>query len=279
VRSADRDARRRVDPRRVLWHVVLVVAVVLGAFPVAWAVLASIKPDGELFEPSPVSLHPTLAHYADVLAHWPIGALLLNTLEMAVGVALGQTVIAILGAFALARVRRGRRIVVALLAISLAIPPQAIVVPQFLLTAKLGWIGTEVGLIVPQLGGSALAVLILLQHVDAIAPSLHQAARVEGARILDELWHIVLPALRPGIIAVAILVFITTWNEYLWPLIVAPADTGGTMQMGLARFQASESTDFGSLLAASTLSALPILLVYLIASRRITDAFTASGVR
>lgn len=268
--------RRR---RTVLWHGALIVAVVAGSFPVLWTLLASIKPDGELYSPSPLTGHPTLDHYAAVLAQWPVASLLLNTVLMATGVAVGQSVIATLGAFALARIRRGRIIVVALLAVSLAIPPQAIVVPQFLLTARLGWIGSQAGLIVPQLGAAALAALILVQHVDALPPSLHQAARIEGAGALREFWYVVLPSLRSGIVAVAILGFITTWNEYFWPLIVAPGTTGGTVQVGLGQFHASETTDFGSLLAASTITAVPILIVYLIASRRITDAFISRGVR
>ncbi|WP_292649697.1 ABC transporter permease subunit [Nocardioides sp.] len=131
----------------------------------------------------------------------------------------------------------------------------------------------------PQLGASALAVLLLVQHVQAIPPSLTEAARLEGARPREILAHVVMPALRPALLAVGILVFVTTWNEYLWPLLIAPRQEDATVQIGLAQFQTEGGTDYGALTAAATLTSLPILLVYVIASRRITDAFLRSGFR
>ncbi len=265
---------------RALWHLVLAVTAFVMSFPVLWALLTSFKPANEIYTTSPVSKHPTLDNYAQVIANWPVATLLGNTFVMAAGVAIGQLLIAILAAFALAYFApRGRRGILVVLTVSLVIPPQALIIPQFLLTARLGWQNTELGLIVPQLGASALAVLLLLQQIDALPVSLVNAARLDGARPFEVLRHIVLPSLRPAISALAILVFITTWNEYLWPLLVAsrPADT--TVQIGLSQFQTAEGNDYGGLLAAATLTSLPIVVVYLIASRRITDAFLQSGLK
>lgn len=265
---------------RALWHLVLAVIAFVMSFPVLWALLTSFKPANEIYTTSPVSKHPTLDNYAQVIANWPVATLLGNTFVMAAGVAIGQLLIAILAAFALAYFApRGRRGILVVLTVSLVIPPQALIIPQFLLTARLGWQNTELGLIVPQLGASALAVLLLLQQIDALPVSLVNAARLDGARPFEVLRHIVLPSLRPAISALAILVFITTWNEYLWPLLVAsrPADT--TVQIGLSQFQTAEGNDYGGLLAAATLTSLPIVVVYLIASRRITDAFLQSGLK
>lgn len=271
-----------VSPRRTVlgWHLVLAVLSLLTAFPLLWAVLTSFKPANEVFGTAPLGAHPTLDNYADVLTRWPAGELIGRTAVMATGVALGQLVIAVLAAFALAYLRpRARPVVLGLTMVSLAIPPQALIVPQFLLTARLGWLNTEAGLIVPQLGSSALAVLVLLQHVEALPPSLTAAARLEGARPLEVLWHIVLPALRPAVAALGVLVFITTWNEYLWPLLVTPDALHTTVQVGLAQFETAEGINYGGLLAAATVTSLPIVVVYLAASRRITDAFLTSGLR
>lgn len=265
---------------RALWHLVLAVTAFVMSFPVLWALLTSFKPANEIYTTSPVSKHPTLDNYTQVIANWPVATLLGNTFVMAAGVAIGQLLIAILAAFALAYFApRGRRGILVVLTVSLVIPPQALIIPQFLLTARLGWQNTELGLIVPQLGASALSVLLLLQQIDALPVSLVNAARLDGARPFEVLRHIVLPSLRPAISALAILVFITTWNEYLWPLLVAsrPADT--TVQIGLSQFQTAEGNDYGGLLAAATLTSLPIVVVYLIASRRITDAFLQSGLK
>ncbi|WP_411700276.1 carbohydrate ABC transporter permease [Conyzicola sp.] len=269
---------RRMAP--VLWHATLIAVVIAMVFPVLWALLTSFKPAGDIYSLTPFSAEPTLENYARVFADWPVLTLLGNTFVMAAGVAVGQIVIAVLGAYALVHFsQRARGPILVLVTISLAIPPQALIIPQFLMTARLGWLNTDAGLIVPQLGTCALAVLLLVQHVDALPRTLTNAARLDGARPFEVLWHIVLPGLRPAIAAVAILVFITTWNEYLWPLLVAPKPEDTTVQIGLTQFQTAEGNDFGGLLAAATLTSIPIVVVYLFASRRITDAFLQSGIK
>jgi ABC-type glycerol-3-phosphate transport system permease component len=269
---------RRFGP--VLWHTTLILVVVAMVFPVLWALLTSFKPANDIYSVTPFSAEPTLDNYVRVLADWPVLALLGNTFVMAAGVAVGQILIAVLGAYAFVHFsQRARGPLLVLVTISLAIPPQALIIPQFLMTARLGWLNTDAGLIVPQLGTCALAVLLLVQHVEAMPRSLTNAARLDGARPFEVLWHIVLPALRPAISAVAILVFITTWNEYLWPLLVAPKPEDTTVQIGLTQFQTAEGNDFGGLLAAATLTSIPIVVVYLFASRRITDAFLQSGIK
>jgi ABC-type glycerol-3-phosphate transport system permease component len=273
------DARRRsIAP--LLWHLVLAATALAMCFPVAWALITSFKPPGEVFSSALIPSEPTVSNYAAVLSSWPAATLIGNTFVMSAGVTLGQLVIGILAAFALIHLAPRRRPAILLAAtVSLVIPPQAIVIPQFLLATRMGWQNTEAGLIIPQLGASALAVLLLVQHIAAIPSSLGEAARLEGARPFETLWHVVLPSLRPAIAAVGILVFITTWNEYLWPLLIAPRSEDATVQIGLSQFQTEGGTDYGALMAAATLTSLPIVLVYLIASRRITDAFLQSGLR
>jgi ABC-type glycerol-3-phosphate transport system permease component len=264
----------------VAWHGALAGSALAMSFPVLWALLTSFKPPGEVFSVAPVSSAATLTHYRGVLADWPLGTLLGNTVLMASGVALGQLVIAVLAAYAVVGLApRWRAPIMIMSTIALMMPPQAIVIPQFLLATRLGWRNTEAGLIIPQLGASALAVLLLAQYVAAVPTSLAEAARLEGARSWEVLWHVLLPALRPALIAVGILVFISTWNEYLWPLLIAPRQADAVVQIGLAQFQTEGGTDYGALTAAATLTSLPILLVYLIASRRITDAFLQTGLR
>ncbi|MBU1802793.1 MAG: carbohydrate ABC transporter permease [Actinobacteria bacterium] len=264
---------------RIAWHLVLAASALAMSFPVLWAALTSFKPANRVFSTAPI-VDPTLSNYARVLDGWPALRTVGNTFVMSAGVAIGQLVIAVLAAFALVHLApHRRRLVLALCAVALAIPPQAIVIPQFLLTTRLGWQNTQLGLIVPQLGTSALAVLLLVQYVRTIPPSHPEAARLEGARPREVLSHVVMPALRPALLAVGILVFISTWNEYLWPLLIAPRQEDATVQIGLAQFQTEGGTDYGGLTAAATLTSLPILLVYVIASRRITDAFLRSGFR
>lgn len=135
------------------------------------------------------------------------------------------------------------------------------------------------GLIVPQLGACALPVLLLRQNIRAIPEELFSAAHVDGAGSLRILWHIVLPLLRPALGAVAIMSFINTWNEYLWPMLAAPSPRHTTVQMGLTLFTNTEAANPGPLLAAAMLATLPVVAVYLLAAHRITAAFLHSGLR
>lgn len=273
-------AKVRARLGRVLWHTVLGGFVVVMIFPVVWALLTSFKPPNEIYSVAPIAENPTLENYIYAVTKFPIAQLLGNTLVMALGVAIGQILIAILAAFALVYYRpRSRGLFTMLLVGALVVPAQTLIIPQFLLTAELGWQNTNLGLIVPQLGACALAVLLLIQHVESVPESHSNAARLDGARPHELLCHIILPALRPAIGAVFILVFITTWNEYLWPLLVASKLEDATVQIGLKQFITAEGNNYGGLLAAAALTSIPILIVYLIASRRITDAFLSSGVK
>ncbi|MEN2738824.1 carbohydrate ABC transporter permease [Microbacterium sp. X-17] len=274
------ESRLLARARRISWHLILAGCCLLMSFPVLWAVITSFKTPGDVFSPSPVPAPPTLENYAAVLASWPLPTLVWNSFVMSAGVAAGQLAIAVLAAYAIVLLSpRLRPVILVASTVALAIPPQAIVIPQFLLTTRLGWLNSPAGLIVPQLGAAALAVLLLVQHIAAIPGTQVEAARMEAARPAEVLWHIVLPALRPALVAVGILVFITTWNEYLWPLLIAPRPEHATVQIGLAQFRTEGGTDYGALMAAATLTSLPIVAVYVLASRRVTDAFLHSGLR
>ena len=265
--------------RRMAWHLALLAAVVCLLLPVALAVLGSFKPASDLYDADPLPTSPTLANYGIAIGNFPIFRLLGNTLVTAVGVMTLQLAVAVLAGYALVRfhTRAGRALLLAGTA-AVLVPAQSLIVPQFLMIAHLGWVNTYPGLIVPQLSGCAVALLLLHQHVKAIPASLSEAALLDGANSWQTLRYIVLPLLRPALAAVAILVFINTWNEYLWPLLAAPDLPHSTIQPGLALFLNTEGANPGPLLAAATLCTLPVLLGYLFAARRVTNAFMHSGI-
>ncbi|MHA6616438.1 carbohydrate ABC transporter permease [Pseudonocardia sp. DLS-67] len=266
--------------RRLGRHAVLALTVLAMTFPLLWALLGSFKPANRIYSGAPLFWPPSLDNYRVALVDFPITGLLLNTLVMAAGVTAMQLAVAVLAGYALVRFRvRFTGLVVAALTGALVIPAQSLMIPHFLMIAELGWRNTFPGLIVPQLSGCALAVLLLRQHIRAIPPSLLSAAALDGATPWEALRFVVLPLLRPALGAVAILVFISTWNEYLWPLLAAPAADRTTIQVGLQLFQNTEGANPGPLLAAAVLSTAPIAAIYLVMSRRIVDAFLQSGLR
>jgi ABC-type glycerol-3-phosphate transport system permease component len=247
--------------------------------PAGLAVLASFKTANTLYDANPLPAQPTLANYRVAITEFPIGQLIGNTLLVAAGVMVLQLAVAGLGAYALVRFRtRIGRLVLLGGTAAILVPAQALLVPQFLMLSRLGGLNSYAGLIVPQLSGSGVALLLLRQHVRDIPASLVEAAVLDGASSWQALWHVVLPLLRPALAAVGILVFINTWNEYLWPLIATPGGSPGTIQTGLALFLNTEGANPGPLLAAATLSALPVLIGYLCAARQVTGAFMHSGI-
>jgi ABC-type glycerol-3-phosphate transport system permease component len=264
--------------RRIGWHLGLLATASCLLVPAGLAVLGSFKPPATLYGDDPLPTRPTLANYRVALTDFPVGRLLGNTLITAAGVMILQLAVAMLAAYALARLHtRAARVLLAAGTVAVLVPAQALLVPQFLMISKLGWLNSFTGLIVPQLSGCAVALLLLHQQVRAIPPSLCEAAMLDGASSWQTLWRVVLPLMRSALASVGTLVFINTWNEYLWPLIATPGGSPGTIQTGLALFLNTEGANPGPLLAAATLSTVPVLAVYLFTAQRVTGAFMQSG--
>ena len=262
-------------------HALLIGAALVMLLPLLVALGASFKPPNTIYDLSPFPVPATLENYAIALGRYNLGRMLLNTLYMAAGVTLVDMLVALPAAYAMVRFERarGRGLMLVLVGTALLIPPQALIIPQFLMTTQFGWQGSPVGLIVPQLGTSALAVLLLRDHIKSVPTTLIGAAVLEGATPWEVLRHVLLGLLRPALGAVAILLFINTWNEYLWPLLIMPTPQDTTIQAGLALMSSPESPEYGPVLAAAMLASLPVVLIYVLASRRIADAFLHSGLR
>jgi len=138
------------------------------------------------------------------------------------------------------------------------------------------------GLIVPQLGstiGVGLGVFILRQHFLNFPRELCDAAQIDGAGSIRLLWSVILPNLRPALAALSILIFLQAWNEYFWPLLVTKKSEDSMIQVGLQLFLQAEGNAWGPLMAAATMSMLPVFVLYFLAQRQIMEAFVRSGVR
>lgn len=272
-------AGERRGAGRAGWHLGLAASAALLLAPTALATLGSFKSAGDLYDANPLPLTPTLGSYRVAIGDFPVVRLLADTVMVAAGVMIAQLVVATLAAYALVRLStRAGRLLLSAGTVAVLVPAQALIIPQFLMITHLGWQNTFAGLIVPQLSGCAVPLLLLRQQVRAIPPSLTEAAALDGANSWQTLWHVVLPVLRPALASVAILIFVSTWNEYLWPLIAAPGGSPGTIQTGLALFLNTEGASPGPLLAVATLATLPVLVVYACAARHIANAFMHSGI-
>jgi ABC-type glycerol-3-phosphate transport system permease component len=263
----------------ILSHAVLILLCLIIVFPLFWAVLTSFKPVNEIFTLDLIAKNPTFDNYTAVYQAIPFLQMMVNTFIFAIAVTAGIGLTSVLAAYAFSRWEfRGKNILFLLFAGTLLIPGQITIIPNYLLLAKLGWLNGLLGLTIPQLA-SGFGVFYLRQHFRSFPKELYDAALMDGAGPLRVLWSIVLPNTRPVLTALSILIFIQTWNEYFWPLLIVKKLNDTVLQVGLQLFLQAEGNAWGPLMAAATMSFLPILVLYIVAQRQIMEAFVRSGIR
>lgn len=271
--------RRRVRPRGLPGHAVMVLLSLLSLFPLYWMVVSSLRPANAMFETSLWPASPTLANYRDTLAAIPVLQMLGNTVLVSGVVTLIQLLTAVLAAYAFTRWRfRFDRLVYSLVALTWLVPLQVVMIPNFLLVADLGLLDSLTALIIPHFA-SALAVLMMTQAMRSFPTALIDAATVDGAGDWLVLWRIIVPNLGGTLASLAILIFISTWNEYFWPLLLSRAPENTVIQIGLQMFMGEQGNRWGPLMAASTMASLPILALYVGLQRQIIQSFMQSGLR
>lgn len=267
---------------RIGVHVVLVLAVVVTFIPILWMLGVSFKPRQEVFSDPlvPFPLMPTWENYRYVFETTRVGRQFVNSVIFAGGVTLGQVLIAIPAAYAFARFRfRGTGVLFALLLLTFPIPFVVFYVPNYLLLSRFDLLNTYAGLILPQVA-SAYGVFLLRQHFKAFPKDVLDAARMDGANDWSILWTILVPANRAAIVALGVFVFITTWNEYVWPLLVASNPNMHILTVGLANLASGEGgTRWGAIMAAAAIATLPALLAYLFVRRHILAVVLEGAVK
>jgi sn-glycerol 3-phosphate transport system permease protein len=260
-------------------HAILIALSVLSIIPIYWMVISSFKPENEIYAPNPFPYAPTLDNYIRAFEELPVGVLMGNTIVVAVTQTGLQLITSLLAAYSLARWRfPGSGIIYTLFALTWLVPFQATMIPNYVLLTQLGLRNTPWGIVVPNIG-SAFAILLLVQSFRSFPRELIESGMLDGATSWGVLWRIVFPNLRPVVISLGILLFINSWNEYFWPLLVSSRMDTSTLQIGLQMFMGGEVSLWGPLMAAATIASLPIMLLYIVLQRQIIDSFVKSGLR
>jgi sn-glycerol 3-phosphate transport system permease protein len=264
---------------RIAAHAVLIVLALFSLFPIYWMFVTAVRPANEVFGGGVIPTGATLENFAYVWNRTPMGRLLANTFVMAAANTAGQLLTSILAAYAFARWRfPGDRVLFLVFIGTWLIPFQVTMIPNYVLVARLGWLNTLAGLVVPQLA-AAFAVVLLRGYMKGFPVAVLDAARVDGASSWRTLWQIVVPNLRGPLAALGILLFISHWNEYFWPLLVTNKVENTVVQVGLQFFLTQEGNQWGPLMAASSLASLPIFALYIALQRQVIDAFVRSGLK
>jgi multiple sugar transport system permease protein/sn-glycerol 3-phosphate transport system permease protein len=260
-------------------HVMMVLLSIFCLFPVYWMLVSSFRPANTMFETSLWPTQASLDNYALALDAIPIARMLINTLVFAAVSTVFQLLTGILAAYAFARWRfRFDKLVYTAIALTWLVPFQVVMIPNYLLIARMGLLDNILALILPNLT-SALAVLLLAQAMRGFPREVIEAARMDGARSWRVLWEVLVPNLGGTIASLAILIFISTWNEYFWPLLLSRTAENSVIQIGIQMFMTAEGNQWGPLMAASTLASLPVLLIYIVLQRQVVQSFMKSGIR
>jgi multiple sugar transport system permease protein len=280
---------RRLPGRRLVFRVAMYALLLgLSAFillPVSWMLTAALKPDLEPVYTVTPAWFPTefwqWRNFERVLTEeLPFLRYTINTSLIVAGNVLGILLSCSLVAFAFARLRfRGSRILFYIVIITMLIPWQALMVPQFLMFFKIGWYGTYLPLIVPAFGGSAFFIFLIRQYMRTIPRDLDDAARVDGLNTWQIYWRIILPLSKPVLTVCAVFTFLWNWNNLLGPLIYLDSEDKFTVAIGLANLITTSGTPWNLTMAANLLSIIPPVVVYFFVQKRLIGGIASVGLK
>jgi multiple sugar transport system permease protein len=274
--------RLRRVPAAVL-YAALVAAAALTSLPFVWVVSGSLRDIAD-FQADPGAWLPstiTLGNYGKLFSTGGFGGYLTNSLIVAAITVTGNVIGGALAGYALAKLEfRGKRFAFAAVMIALMMPFSATFVPQFMVTVNLGLIDTRLGIALPSLV-LPISVFIVRQYAGSIPEELLEAARIDGASELRIFRSIFLPLSGPAIATITILSFLASWNNFIWPLIVAQQSSTYTLPVGLAatRQAAQNVTDYGLVLAGAVVVMLPVLVLFLFLQRYFVQGIAATGLK
>ncbi len=273
-------SRNRLSPLALAG--VLVGAAIMAA-PLVWTILLSLKANSALVGNSGAALSApyTLENYEAIVGNYLTMRWLLNSLIVSLGTTAGVLILSSLAGYGFARLEFPfRRALFIFVLLGLAIPQQAVILPQHRLFAELGLHNSYPGLILPGLVGS-FGVFFMTQYFRAIPVELEEAAMLDGASRLKTFWKVLLPLTLPAQATLGVFTFLGSWNDYWWPLISATRSDMYTLTVGLASSQMNyaQTSGLGFLMAQAVFASIPIFIVYIIFQKQIVRAMAGTAVR
>lgn len=268
---------------RLFRHAVLGLAALLAVMPFVLMIAISLKPPGEIFEPS-FHLLPQQWHawenYSAAFTRQPLLRYILNGLLVTVCIFAAQALFALPCAYALAKLRwRGRELTFLFVLLALLVPPQVPALPLYIGLWKLQLLDTYGALILPSTI-SVFGIFLMRQFFLTVPDDLINAARLDGLGEFAIVWRIMLPTAMPALIAFGLLSFVWNWNDFFWPLLVIQTETLATPPLGVVFFNNAEAgTSYGPLMAAATAVTAPLVIAFLVAQRHFIEGVTMTAVK
>jgi N,N'-diacetylchitobiose transport system permease protein len=275
--------RFRPNRRRVLPNVIGTVVIVVMAFPVYWMVITAFKPGRDILTETPQFLprHPTLQNFADAVTRPYFWSSVRNSLIVVTGTVVVALAIGFLAAVGLSRSRfRGRSAYIVMVIVVQMVPLTALIISLFVMLNSVGLTDQLTGLILTYLAFVLpFTVWTLRGFVLGIPVELEEAAMVDGCSRPQAFLRIIFPLVAPGLVATGVFAFIQAWNEYILAYVLMSSQSKQTITVWLGGFTTQRGTDWGSLMAASTLIALPVVAFFLLVQRRMASGLTAGAVK
>ncbi len=266
-----------------LWvYLILGIGLIVVMSPFIWMLLSSVKSEGEIrrVPPTWVPQNPTLDNYRELFDRLDFPQFFTNSFVVATAVTLGNLVFCSMLGYVLAKSEfAGRNLLFRLVLGTLMVPGMVTLVPLFVLVANMGLVNTYGGLILPFLAGP-FGVFLMRQFILGIPDELIDAARVDGASELRIFLQVVMPLAKPALATLAILTFLASWNNFLWPLVVATTEDKYTLPVALALYSVGQNqTQYGLLLAGAVVVVVPILIVFLLLQRYFVQGIAMTGIK
>jgi len=283
-RRHPRKATEAESASRSPWRAVFLgLLALLFLAPLLWMASTSLKSTAEVsradlnFIPNEMSAEG----YRKILdaPQTPVGTWFLNSMLAATGQTLLVLVVATMAAYALARLSfPGKKIVTGLVLATLFVPPISLLIPNYVIVSQLGWLDSLSAVIVPGAAG-AFGVFFLRQFFLGLPIELEEAALLDGASRFKMFLTIIVPLSRPALATLALLTFLSNWNDFLWPLYVLFSPERLTIQPGLSTLQSAYTTDYATILAGGAIASIPVLVLFLISQRFVIEGIARGGVK
>ena len=266
----------------VLMYALLGGIAIAMLLPLLWMVSTAFKaPTEDIFQfpPQFIPSSPTFENFREAWDNAPFDRYFFNSLVIAIATVILNLILCSLAAYPLARLSfRGREIIFSLVVATILIPFQIVMIPLYILAVRLGLLNTYLGAIFPAIA-SAFGIFLMRQAFQTVPKELEEAARIDGCSELGIWWHIMIPSVRPALVTLALFVFIGSWGDFLWPLLVLDRPEYYTLPLGVNRLAGSFSFNWRLISAGSVISIVPVILVFIAAQRYIVPSETGSGVK
>ncbi len=260
-------------------YAALIALLFIMVFPLLWMFRVALMPVGGLSGNDMVTGGFTFGNFVDLFARTNMGWYLFNSLLVGLVVTLGNLLFCFMVAYTMARYSTllNRALFVTVILV-LMIPAHVLIIPLYILCVKAHIFDSYWALILPWLV-NPIGIFLVKQYIESIPPSMEEAARVDGAGEFRILFTVVMPVCRPALAVLAIQVFFTNWNSFLFPYILTSSEKLRTLPVGLALFQGHQAIDWQHLMAGSAVAVLPVLILFILLQRRIVSGITAGAIK